>query len=82
MLLGLWGDLIAPFQYPKGSSKKGREGLFARPCSSDRMKDKGLKLKEGRFRLDIRNKNLYCEGGEALEQVAQRGCGGPIPGSV
>ena len=25
---------------------------------------------------------LYCEGGEALEQVAQRGCGGPLPGSV
>ena len=25
---------------------------------------------------------LYCEGGEALEQVAQRGCGCPLPGSV
>ena len=25
---------------------------------------------------------LHCEGGEALEQVAQRSCGGLIPGSV
>ena len=25
---------------------------------------------------------LHCEGGEALAQVAQRGCGCPIPGSV
>ena len=25
---------------------------------------------------------LHCEGGEALAQVAQRGCGRPIPGSV
>ena len=34
---------------------------------------------KARFRLDIR-KMLYSEGGEALDQVAQR-CGGcPIPG--
>ena len=25
---------------------------------------------------------LHCEGGEALAQGAQRGCGCPIPGSV
>ena len=25
---------------------------------------------------------LHCEGGEALERVAQRGCGCPIPGRV
>ena len=25
---------------------------------------------------------LHCEGGEALEQVAQRSCGCPLPGSV
>ena len=24
---------------------------------------------------------LYCEGGEKLEQVAQRSCGCPLPGS-
>ena len=25
---------------------------------------------------------LYCEGGETLKQVAQRGCECPLPGSV
>ena len=25
---------------------------------------------------------LYCEGGETLEQVAQRGCGCPLPGGL
>ena len=24
----------------------------------------------------------YCEGGETLEQVAQGGCGCPLPGSI
>ena len=47
----------------------------------------GFKLKEGRFRLDVlsircKEEVLYCEGGAALEQVAQRGCGCPLPGSV
>jgi len=39
-------------------------------------------LKEGRFRLDIRKKFFYNEGGETLAQVAQRGSGGPIPGNI
>jgi len=38
-------------------------------------------LKEGRFRLDIREV-LYRGSGEVLEQAAQRGCGCPIPGGV
>ena len=25
---------------------------------------------------------LYCEGGETLKQVAQRGCGCPLPGGI
>jgi len=32
------------------------------------------------FGLDIRKKIFYSEGSEALEQVAQRGSGCPIPG--
>ncbi|GAB0178286.1 hypothetical protein GRJ2_000293900 [Grus japonensis] len=48
----LWGDLIAAFQYLKGAYKKSGEGLFTRACS-DRTRGNGLKLKEGRFRLDI-----------------------------
>ena len=51
----LWGDLIAAFQYLKGAYRKDEEGLFIRECS-DRMRSNGFKLKEGRFRLDVRKK--------------------------
>ena len=37
---------------------------------------------DGRFRLDIRKKFFYNKGGEALEQVAQRGGGCPILGDI
>jgi len=53
----LWGDLIAAFQYLKGAYRMDGEGLFTRVCS-DRTRGKGCKLKEGRFRLDIR-KTLF-----------------------
>ncbi|KAK4822988.1 hypothetical protein QYF61_024696 [Mycteria americana] len=49
----LQGDLIAAFQYIKGAYKKDGERLFSKACS-DRARDNGFKLKEGRFRLDIR----------------------------
>jgi len=74
----LLGDLRAAFQCLKWAYKQAGEGLFSRACS-DRKRGNGFKLKEGRFRLDI----LFCyEGGKALEQVAQRSCGCPLPGSV
>ncbi|KAK4826983.1 hypothetical protein QYF61_013083 [Mycteria americana] len=50
----LRGDLTT-FQYLKGAYKKAGEGLFTRACS-DRTRGNGFKLKEGRFRLDIRKK--------------------------
>jgi len=51
----LQGDLIVAFQYLKGACKKAGEGLFTSACS-DRARGNGFKLKEGRFRLDIRKK--------------------------
>jgi len=51
----LQGDLIAAFQYLKGGYRKDGEGLFT-GLFSDSPRGNGCKLKEGRFRLDIRKK--------------------------
>jgi len=51
----LSADLIASFQDLKGAYRKDGEGLFARVCS-DRTRVNACKLKEGRFRLDMRKK--------------------------
>ena len=51
----LQGDLIAAFQYLKGAYRKDGDNLFSRD-SSDRMSGNGFRLKQGRFRLDIRKK--------------------------
>jgi len=51
----LWGDFIAAVQYLMGAYRKDGEGLFTRMCS-DRTRGNSSKLKEGRFRLDMRKK--------------------------
>jgi len=51
----LRGDLIAAFQYLKGAYRIDGENLFNKGCC-DRTRSKGFKLREGRFRLDIRKK--------------------------
>ena len=49
----LQGDLIAAFQYLKGGCKKEGDRLFSR-VYCDGTRGNSFRLKEGRFRLDIR----------------------------
>jgi len=51
----LQGDLRAAFQYLKGAYRTDGENLFHKACC-DRTRGNGFKLREGRFRLDIRKK--------------------------
>ena len=57
----LQGDLIAALQYLKGVDKHEGNQFITR-VDSDRTRRKGSKLKEGRFRLDVRGK-LFTERG-------------------
>ena len=53
----LQGDLIAACQCPKGIYRKEGDRLFSRVCGG-RARGNGFKLKEGRFRLDVRKRSF------------------------
>jgi len=45
------------FQYLNGSYRKEEDRLFSRICG-DKTRGNGFKLKDGRFRLDIKKKSF------------------------
>jgi len=50
-----WRDLIAASEYLKVAYKQEEDQLYTW-SASDRLRGNGFKLKEGRFRLDVRGK--------------------------
>jgi len=68
-------------QHIEGAYKKAGDRLFSRACR-DKTSGNGFNLKEDRFRVDIRKNFFYNEGGETLEQVAERDGICPIPVNI
>ena len=72
----LQGGLTAAFQYLKGACMKDGENIFSRACCN-RTRNNGFKLREGRFRLDIRKKFITTRVVRCWNQLPRDVVGAP-----
>ena len=77
----LQGDLTEAFQDLKGAYKQEGGQLFER-VDNGRTRGNGLKLKEGRFRLDFRGKFFTMRVVRCWNRLPRRGCRCPVHGGV
>jgi len=68
-----WGNLINVYKCLMRACKEDRIGLFS-VISSEGTSGIGYRLKHRKFHLNIR-KSFFYEGGQTLQQFAQRACG-------
>ena len=72
----LQGDPIVSFQYMRGTYKQEEDQLFIQ-SNSDRMRGDSFKLKEERFRLDIRRKYFIQMVGRHWHKLPREVVGAP-----
>ena len=72
----LWGNLKSGLPVLKGGYRKGGEGLFIRGCR-DRTRSNSFKLKEGRFRLDVRKKFFPVRVGRPWHRLPREAVAAP-----